>query len=83
MSGRLVIVTEIDEGRSPDVCRIYRNMFLPQEFLFTNDIDIADVSHIKTLIKTNSEMANIRIQTGSFFLQGTTILLVTYTMKLI
>jgi len=42
MSGRLVIVTEIDEGRSPDVCRMYKNMFLPQEFLFTNDIDIVD-----------------------------------------
>jgi len=67
MSGRLVIVTEIDEGRFPDVCRMYRNMFLPQEILFTNDIDIVDVSHIKTHIKTSSEMANIRIQKGSIF----------------
>ena len=61
MSGRLVIVTEIDEGRSPDVCRMHRNMFYPQEFLFTNDIDTVDVSHIKTHTKTNTEMANIRI----------------------
>jgi len=53
MSGRLIIVTEIDEGRSPDVSRMYRNMFLPQEFLFANDIDMVNVSHIKTLIKTN------------------------------
>jgi len=42
---------------------MYRKMFLPQEFLFTNDINIADVSHIIT----NSEMANIRIQKGSIF----------------